>query len=337
LASSTAYYLFIDRDEFVNIDVRYPVLVSVIDQTEPKVFKDTAFAFIMPDQVDVDLQFYPTLEQRSDQKIVTFYARPQDFHNNYIDPDGNEIAIKAFGAISGSGYTLFYDDGALTTPATDSPTFSGYKLIADNANGATDYVTFLKVPASPVIDEDVFIEIKWKSFGLTKSRKYILNVHHGVSLNAVGVADVDTAITDNTLINDIESDVTDILADTNEIQGKLPTGNMMGSSDKADYDGTLTTTLGNTAQLLSNLSTVHDNVLANGVAIGNLQDISIADIKAMTIDTVSFEDIMTQIFARTRGTFVVNQETGNVLYKTKGGLGTAYEVNYDDTGRQEVP
>lgn len=37
-------------------------------------------------------------------------------------------------------------------------------------------------------------------------------------------------------LKDIKDDLTSILADTNEMQGKLPTNNIMGSSDKDDHD-----------------------------------------------------------------------------------------------------
>lgn len=47
---------------------------------------------------------------------------------------------------------------------------------------------------------------------------------------------VDTGTTLDTKLNDLQTDSTAILADTNEMQGKLPTNNIMGSSVKTDKD-----------------------------------------------------------------------------------------------------
>ena len=73
------------------------------------------------------------------------------------------------------------------------------------------------------------------------------NDGHGIL--AVGYNDKDgMCLNGGATGKDIDAtQIDDILADTNEIQGKLPTNKMMGSSDGADDDGTLNTIAGDVA------------------------------------------------------------------------------------------
>ena len=60
-------------------------------------------------------------------------------------------------------------------------------------------------------------------------------------VNAAEVWTTGTPVSYGTRIDSIATNATSILEDTNEIQGKLPTNYIMGSSDGADDDGTLNT------------------------------------------------------------------------------------------------
>ncbi len=64
--------------------------------------------------------------------------------------------------------------------------------------------------------------------------------------------------------NQTALDINDILDDTNEIQGKLPTNKFMGSSDGADDDGTLNTINTNSARLTAERAAVLTDWINDG-------------------------------------------------------------------------
>jgi hypothetical protein len=77
-------------------------------------------------------------------------------------------------------------------------------------------------------------------------------------------ADLDDIITEignvETKVDLIQSDVTDILTDTNEMQGKLPTNNIMGSSVKTDKDDEIDDILTDTADMQPKVDTINTRV-----------------------------------------------------------------------------
>lgn len=74
---------------------------------------------------------------------------------------------------------------------------------------------------------------------------YTMAVGDSVEIFATAaMANVNTVGQTAQTANDNGSDINDILTDSNEIQGKLPTNKFMGSSDGADDDGTLNTIAG---------------------------------------------------------------------------------------------
>ena len=72
----------------------------------------------------------------------------------------------------------------------------------------------------------------------------------------------------------VTDQLTDILADTNETQGKLPTNNIMGSSDKADHDDEINDILTDTNEIQTKLP---DNFIM-GSSVSTDKDDEIDDI-----------------------------------------------------------
>lgn len=68
-------------------------------------------------------------------------------------------------------------------------------------------------------------------------------------LAASAVTEIQAGLATSAAVSAVQTDVTDILADTNEVQGKLPTNNIMGSSDKLDHDGEIGDILTDTATI----------------------------------------------------------------------------------------
>lgn len=68
-------------------------------------------------------------------------------------------------------------------------------------------------------------------------------------------------LTIDTEVGLISGDVESILADTNEMQGKLPANKFMGSSDGADDDGTLNTILTDVGKVSGDLNVVSGDVV----------------------------------------------------------------------------
>ncbi len=79
----------------------------------------------------------------------------------------------------------------------------------------------------------------------------------------------------------VDGVVDDILVDTNEMQSKLPTNNIMGSSDKADHDGEIGDILTDTAAMQPLVSANLDDSISNVRAdIAALNDIDQAGVQA---------------------------------------------------------
>lgn len=85
----------------------------------------------------------------------------------------------------------------------------------------------------------------------------------------------------------VDEHLDDILTDTNEMQGKLPTNNIMGSSDKADHDGEIGDILTDTNEIQGKLpaNNIADETLQQAAHtqtqadIAALNDLSIADVQ----------------------------------------------------------
>ena len=95
---------------------------------------------------------------------------------------------------------------------------------------------------------------------------------------------VDTSTTLDTKLNDLQTDSTAILADTNETQGKLPTNNIMGSSVKTDKDDEIDAIKAKTDNLPGDPAS-ETNVNANETKIDLLQ----TDSTAILADTSNMQ------------------------------------------------
>lgn len=82
----------------------------------------------------------------------------------------------------------------------------------------------------------------------------------------------------------VDTHLDDILADTDETQSKLPTNEIMGSSDKADHDGEIGDILLDTSTMEPIVSTNLDAAISAVLsAIGSLNNLSLTDVQdAMT-------------------------------------------------------
>lgn len=85
--------------------------------------------------------------------------------------------------------------------------------------------------------------------------------------------------------DDIKADTAATLVDTNEIQGKLPTNEIMGSSDKADNDTVIDAILADTAEIQGKLPT--NNIM--GSSTKDNKDDEIDSIKS-TVEAIDVEN-----------------------------------------------
>jgi len=117
----------------------------------------------------------------------------------------------------------------------------------------------------------------------------------------------------DTDLGTMQGNVTDILADTNETQGKLPTNEIMGSSDKADHDGEIGDILADTADMQPKLGTPAVTLADDIAAVQT----SVDDISNNTRFSATIPDLERPL-------------TGSVAYKIR--------VNLEDTsGNPEDP
>ena len=84
-------------------------------------------------------------------------------------------------------------------------------------------------------------------------------------------------------VNDHDTDIDSILADTNEIQGKLPTNKIMGSSDVNDHDTDIDSILVDTNEIQGKLPT---NYIMGSSVVTDKDD----EIDAIKVVTDSLND-----------------------------------------------
>ena len=131
-------------------------------------------------------------------------------------------------------------------------------------------------------------------------------------------------------VTSIESTVNDIESDTNDIHGKLPTNNIMGSSNKTDKDDEIDA-------LVTGQSTINNNVLANGVTIDNLNNISAEDVLTSTVDAdVDVRDALTLAAARVNNKYEINESTGEMTIFKRNNSTVLTIVKVSTTGRLRV-
>ena len=139
-------------------------------------------------------------------------------------------------------------------------------------DGTTKFITvstaFSNIPAGT----DTFLIIG-RVGGLTTVDTE--NIVHGVwDEQKAGHVDVDSF---GKIVQDIETDVDAVLVDTNEMQGKLPTDNIMGSAVLTSKDDEIDAILVDTGTTLPAQITTHDtdvkaNLATNLVAITSIQN-----------------------------------------------------------------
>jgi len=251
---------------------------------------------------------YPTqaIIPATGNDVIELAAYFYNFTGDMEDPDSLEIAI-VLEDVSGTAKTALYDDYALTTPATVSSTFPGfYKMIRQ---GQGRYRIYYAVPSTEM-PEQWSIKYILNENSTTLRYQYVMGIVDAASVTgSVTLADTGTnrdiiaeslktqdvsstaAVTgsvyddimDNidaneTKIDNVQTDVTAILADTNEIQVKLPTNNIMGSSDKSDHDDEIAAILVDTNEMQGKLPT-------NNIMGSSDKDNHDTDIDAILIDT----------------------------------------------------
>lgn len=111
------------------------------------------------------------------------------------------------------------------------------------------------------------------------------------------IAEIDA---NETKIDNLQTDITDILADTNEIQGKLPTNNIMGSSDKSDKDDEIDAILVDTGTTLPATLSTMDGKLDNIQVDLDNPDQYKADVSALATEanaTANKNEVITEVNA----------------------------------------
>lgn len=332
-ASDTGIYtITLGWSSLVDIDDSYPISISVRDQTATKTYVDTGVELYIDSFVDLGIDC-PNIIDIGKSGVFSFPIKFNPVCKEGKRPiiDDDEIAIKAYYP-NGSTIANFYDDNNLSVAATASTTFPGSYKVYTTANGIRYYLTFFKVDPS-FTEEFIIFEFVYKVLGDTRFYQKV-----------VFLQDVDNRITTN-------DSIISVLADTNEIQGKLPTNYIMGSSDQNNYNSEI-----------SNIDTIVDLALpdiapsltgglplcaddSNNIAgitgtkntFDDLNDITVADILSGTIDGLTVSYILELAKASVNSKFSIDTPNpGDVTFFKEDGVTPLTIINVNSSGRTKV-
>jgi len=275
---------------------------------------------------------------RLNQGIPTYHMRPaagdkavrwdfslHDTNGNQEDPDGNQLAIKitnASGAVLNS--RLFKENALSTVLDTGTGIFTAFVKLEKDTTGK--YFAFIKVNAADA-EEEIRIEIGWQE-GSNELNQF----------SATQILDAT-----NDLIS-IKNDTVAILGDSNEIQSKLPTNKIMGSSTVADKDDEIDAIKAKTDLLAFTAGNVHNHTkVQDDLALTAQQKLDVNAEVDTALDekipepaqakpdaTNSIREVLGYVNQAQRNTMKVNKTTGFITFENDDGTVTHKKQLIDD-------
>ena len=317
---------------FPNMDINRPVFVSVIDNSDPKVYKDTGFQ-IRFGKLIPRIVVSPSIPipASGDYAIPIDVILPTQDGLVTGDPDADEVALQGRLVNAGSNSTAFYDDEALTTPATASTTFTPafYKLVKISTG---HYRTYFK--STSALSEDLLQwTVKYSEFSLTADEyKAASRI-----MPECGAAEV--TLDDSNANKDIiaealkERDVSGTGAVSGSIHKDIM-DNVDGNETKIDIIDT------NVDTVLTDLAVVDSNVdtIVAKLPTGTISDLALTD----TIDTgLTVEDALELASAMADGRLkkrVVGSDTFLDIYRRNStSILSTVKITQTERTREALP